>query len=220
MSSPIDAPGCFASASVFSHDSSVCQRCSAFDACTGASLQTLEMIKGIVNIDDFLKRHQRARKVAQVVMKDFDEMEAETLPPGNIPKPDPVRKVERKTKVVKVMFELSKDEEFIIAKLQVKPKAQAILLCTSGKMIEVRKALSERRNPFTVSDPDYLRITIDRLLAGGFSKKSLCESFVGEIGHKYDTARSHMGIVCALLVGFGFAKEHEGKFVLTPVSVV
>lgn len=217
MNAPTDAPGCFASASIYANDSSVCQRCVAYDACSAASLETLEAIKGIVNIDDFMKRHHKARSAAQVAMKESDEVEAAALPPGNVPQPTPERPVERKTKVVQVTFEVSEDEQSIIAKLNKKPGVEAVRLCSSGMIPEIRKCITDKRNPFT-EKPRFLRVAFDLLLSGGFSRHELRDALVSQLSWEPSSAVSHVAIATDLLLAFGFIQENAGRFVFAPES--
>lgn len=213
----VNAPACYAAASVFSHDSEICQKCVVFHQCANASLETLEAIKGIVNVQDLLKRHAAARKVSQVAMKKADADALAEMPPGNIEQPL-VKSAERKTRVVQVKFELSADEERVIAILPVKPRKVALSLCKTGMLERIKNGIAEGRNALTETGPEWLRVALTLLLAGGFSKSELRESLQRELNWTEGTASSHVSMACALLYAFGIMTATEGRFVLTPVS--
>ena len=211
-----NAPGCFAAASVFSHDSNICRMCMAFDACAVASLETLEAIQGIVNVKDLLKRHQSAKKLANEAIKAADEKREASMPPGNVEPPLPKKPVERKTQVLQVKFEVSSDEEAIIALLPSKPRDIAIRMCKKGEIEALRNDIAEGRNTFAQSGPAFLRVAVALLLTGGFSKSGLRFALQTELKWSEGTAGSHVSIACALFAAFEIAQEIEGRLVLTP----
>jgi hypothetical protein len=205
---PANAPACFAAASMFAHDSAVCKLCPAFDACSVASLETLQAIRHIINVEDLLKRHQKARIVAQEAIKKADNKIAAGLPPGNVTQPMPTKPVERMTQVMNVNFELSKDDADVIAKLSNgKNVAIALQICKAGVIHDLREALPEGRNPFAVKGSAYFRVTVDALLNGGFTRGSLRERLTKELAIANSTAGPQVAMMCGLLKDFGFAQE-------------
>jgi len=208
MERPADAPACFAAASVFSHDSTVCRGCHQFENCATASLRTLEAIKGVINVEDLIRRHEKAKRATAKAV----------APSLAANKPLPA-KVERKTQMVKVQFEVDKKEGDVIATLPVKPQEIAIRLCKEGKLNEIRKGLDENRNALAESGPQFLRVAVDHLLAGGFTRKELREAFKAELGWGDSTAASHVSMTLALFRSFRIAQAVEDRFVLVPATV-
>lgn len=207
---PSTAPACFAAASVFSHDSDVCRGCAQFDLCADASLRTLEAIKGIINVNDLIRRHEKARRATVKAV----EPQLEAAVPQ---KPLPTQ-VERKAQVVKVQFEVDESEGDVIATLPVKPQEIAIRLCKEGKLHEIRRGVAENRNALAETGPAFLRVAVDRLLAGGFTRSELREALKSELGWGDSTASSHVSMTLPLFKAFKIAQEIEGRIVLVPAT--
>lgn len=216
MNKPTNAPGCFAAASVFSHDSEVCRKCCAFDACAAASMETLQRIRGLIDVSDLLKRHEKAKKAARKIIQENDEKAAAALPPGN--NQPPLVGAERKTEVVKITFDTSADEERIIATLPVKVRPIALSFCKSGMLNRVKKELCNGRNALAETGPGWLRVAIDRLLAGGIVRSELREAMREELGWEDATCGPHTSMAIAFFLAFGVAQETEGRFVLVPAT--
>ena len=216
MDKPTNAPGCFAAASVFSHDSQVCRQCCAFDACAAASLDTLQKIRGVIDVSDLLKRHEKAKKAARQIIQANDEKAAAALPPGN--NQPPLVGAERKTEVVKITFETSADEERIIATLPVKARPIALTFCKTGMLTRIKKELIEGRNALAETGPGWLRVAIDLLLAGGFVRKQLREQMCQELKWEDSSAAPHTSMTIAMFMAFGIIEEIEGRFVLVPAT--
>ena len=215
MERPTNAPGCFAAASVFAHDSQVCKACPCFDACASASLETLKLIRGAVNVEDLLRRHSAVKAKANVALKARDDAEAASRAPGNVP--HPLSPVERKTDVVKVEF--SKEDGDIVANVPEKTRTTAVRLIKEGIVAELRKRYTA--GDLTVLDlvePKWLRVALTNLASGGFEKSKLRDEFVGLFGWTPATAQSHVSMATALLVSFKFATSNGGQVVLTPAS--
>ena len=205
---PAGAPACFAAASVFSHDSNVCRGCPHFDDCAAASLRTLEAIKGAINVEDLIRRHQKAKRATAKAVEPTIEPAQKSL----------LAKVERKTQVVKVQFDVDKKEGDVIATLPVKPQEVAIRLCKEGKLREIREGLDENRNALAETGPRFLRVAVDQLLAGGFTRSELREALKAELGWGDTTASSHVSMVLPLFKAFKIAQEVEGRIVLIPAT--
>ena len=218
MEKPVNAPGCFAAASVFSHDSEVCRNCCAFDACAAAALETLQAIRSIVNVDDLLKRHARAKKISRDAIQAADAEVAASQPPDNNQPPLP-QTVERKTQVASVTFETSADEEQIIATLSSSnSKKLAIALCKTGAIQRIKKGVQEGRVALSDKSPSYLRVALTTLISSGFTKSELCEVYMRELGLAEGSARSHVSFLYPVLAAFGVGQEIEGRLVATPVT--
>lgn len=215
MERPTNAPGCFAAASVFAHDSQVCQACPCFDACASASLETLKLIRGAINVEDLIRKHSAVKAKANVALKARDEEEAAGRTPGNLP--HPLAPVERKTDVVKVEF--SEEEGDIVANVPEKTKAIAVRLIKEGVVASLRKRYTA--GDLTVLDlvePKWLRVALTNLASGGFEKSKLREEFVELFGWTPATAASHVSMATALLVVFKLATNNGGQVVLSPAS--
>lgn len=205
---PAGAPACFAAASVFSHDSNVCRGCPHFAECADASLRTLEAIKGVINVEDLIRRHEKAKRATTKAVEPSIEPATKPLP----------AKVERKTQVVKVQFEVDQKDGDVIATLSVKPQEIAIRLCKEGKLRDIRKGLDQNRNALAETGPQFLRVAVDRLLAGGFTRSELREAFKAELGWGETTASSHVSMTLPLFKAFKIAQEVEGRIVLIPAT--
>lgn len=217
MEAPMNAPGCFAAASVFCHDSEVCRQCCAFDACSSAALNTLEKIKGVVNVKDLLKRHEKARRVSQAAIKKADEEREATLPPGNLQQPL-MKPVKRKTQVTTVAFDVSAKDDAIIAKLPVKSQQIAVALCKRGMLDAIQRGMQEGRNALDENGPAWLRVALTLLLRGGCTKSELRESIRQELNWAESSAGPHASMAWVLLTAFGVAQETEGRLVPAPVT--
>ncbi|MCL2874687.1 MAG: hypothetical protein FWF12_00030 [Betaproteobacteria bacterium] len=212
MEKPINAPGCFAAASVFSRDSDVCNICCAMSECAQASLETLQAIRGIINVSDLLARHEQAKKIARKAMQERDAEAAAALPPGNI-QPPLMRAVERQTKVAVMKIEASADDERIIATLPVKLQKIAITLCSKGVLQGMKKGLIEGRNVLAESKPSWLSVALTHLVAGGFARRELREAMNKALGWETSSSAPHVSMAIAIFTAFGLAKEVEGRIV-------
>lgn len=213
------APGCFASASVYGADSVVCQACPAYNECGNASLKTLESIRQLVDVRDLMERHKAARQ----------RVAARLAPPGGakpvVASPIPVSQpaagpIERTTGMIKTTFDASPEDQATIDMLgnkNIKAKEQAITLCKTNRINEMREQLPIQGNPFNTSGPKYLRVACDMLIRGGFTKASFKMRLMEELGWVDTTAGSHVALACALLYSFKIASpDQSGSFTLNP----
>lgn len=212
MDKPTNAPACFSAASVFSHDSDVCRKCEAFAKCADASMQTLQQIRQIINVEDLLKRHEKAKRVSREALAEEDRRKAEQLPPGNGQAPT-MKSAERKTQMVKVVAEITANDDSIIATLPVKPKQVAIALCKNGLMSHIKKDVAAGRNTLAKTGPGFLREAIALLLSGGFSRAELRAALENNLGWQQAAAASHVSIAVSIFTAFGMAQEVEGRIV-------
>lgn len=218
------APGCYASPSVFSRDSSVCSSCSAYAACEAACLETLKAIRDKINVDDLLARHQQVRAATAQPQKAEPQPEAKIDPRKFLPSPKkPTEKVERKAPVSVVSHDLTDEQERIIGGLNKKSQDLATKWCKSGVIEKIRTDMSQRVNPFASQGRlDHCSVVCDELLNGTVTKQSLKKAFMTKLGTKrpWDeaTASSHVGIAMPILVAFGVAQETSEGWVLSPGS--
>lgn len=216
------APGCYASPSVFSQDSTICQGCPAFGACGAACIETLQALREKINIEDILARHRQVkastteRAEPQVAKPDYSKFLPSVKPPE--------QKVERKAPRVEATTEVSEDENAIIARIaQKNAREQALKWVRKGQLDHIRAELAARRNPFANQKVNHEFIVCEAILAGPVTKTLLRKAFMKRLGNKQPwdeaTASSHVGIVLPVLIAFGIAVETEEGFTLNPSLV-
>ena len=214
------AAGCFGAASVYSTDSTVCQACPAFAACGEKALETLESIRDFVDVRDLLKKHAAARLKVQQRLSPPGLAKPLEASPIAVAQPAPVTEpIERKTAIAKVDLPISPADEAVIQSLSksVKAKEAAISLCKSGKVDAMRADLPVQRNPFATEGPKNLRVACEMLMQGGFTKASLRQRMVEQLGWTNDTAASQVAVGVALLYAFAIAiPDSSGAFKLNP----
>lgn len=223
MSDIDNKPGCFGAATVFSHDSAVCQACSMFEECSGVSLERLNAIKEIVNVKDLLAKHAKAQKVQKPIRdsRRQDKVDEAPAPVQEVThKPAITEPVVRKTTVAKVTFEIDEATQQVIARIpNQKAAQQAIVLCKSNRIEIARQALTDGVNPFADDGPKYLAVAADMLMDSGFTRQSLRDAYQERLQWTSATASSHVSIVVGLLPAFDIAKQEGENFVLSPISV-
>lgn len=210
MNEPL-APACYGSPSIFAYDSKCCRGCFAFEPCSQESFLTLDKIKGLVNVEDLLKHHAKARAHAQARLRLEDAAKAAARPPGNIPQP--LLAVERKTKVLKVEFAVPKHLEAIVAKLSDDARVMTVNLFKSGQLDHIKSELSAGRNPHATTGPGWLRVSLSMILDGGFTKRSLAERLMADLKQTKQTAASYATNIWQVMVIAGLVKATEGGFV-------
>lgn len=216
------APGCYASPSVFSQDSTICQGCPAFDSCGAACIETLKALRDKINIEDILARHRQARASIsesaepQVIKPDYSKF----MP--SIRKPE--QKIERKAPRQETTTEVTLDQEAVIKAIpQKNARELAIKWVSKGQLEHIRAELAARRNPFASQKLNHEFIVCEALVAGSVTKAALKKEFMKRLGNKQPwderTASSHLGIVPPVLVAFGIAIETDEGYALIPRSV-
>jgi hypothetical protein len=216
------APGCFGAASVYSMDSVVCQGCVAFASCGDTAIKNLEALRELVDVRDLLARHAAARVKAQnAALKPPAPPAPLTPSPIPVAQPKPtLQPVERKTTSARVTFEISEDDQNVLALIgekSVKTREQAIVLCKTNKINNMRSMLPKGVNPFVESGPKFLLVACDMLLNGGFTKATLKARLITDLAWTDGTAGSHVAIACALLYSFKIVTaDTSGAFILNP----
>lgn len=212
------APGCFASASVYGVDSVVCQACPAYADCGDASVKTLQEIRQLVDVTDLLARHKAARAAARLK----NPPQKKPVEPSTVPVSQPTtgEPIERTTAMAKVIYEITPEDQAAIDYIgskNTKAREQAIVLCKNGKVNDMRAMLPVQRNPFTESGPKYLRVACDMLMRGGFTRASFKTQLMTELGWGEGTAASHFALASALLYSFKIAvPDSTGAFTINP----
>ncbi|HFG7073934.1 hypothetical protein ABTO90_13350 [Acinetobacter baumannii] len=207
--------GCFGSISCFSRDSEYCQRCPAFEACEQKSYETLNAIKQVVNVNDLFKQHEKARMAQEAKRRALrEEMNAvKSLSSGGIQPKKPTL-VERATKVEKVFFEPTPEQQELIVKLPVKAQSFALTLVKSGLVTEIKEGLAKNENAMKGKTPVWLSLAVEKLLLGGYTRSELKKAFMEELNWKENTAQSHVSLAFVLLTCFGIAKEESSKLLI------
>jgi hypothetical protein len=243
VAAPAMAPGCFAAASVFSHDSQVCRQCGVFDQCAGEAVRTLEAIQSTVNVRDLLARHEAARKKVRgpmpgpALLAQAQAMQAERQAPAvsdvaramleqeedEVVAAVPVTQAElpktpvaRTTKVEKVEMPVTDDDAAILAALPKKAAEHAARFIKAGLIDAMRKDLSAGSNPFATAKPEFMRIVCDALISGGTTRSALKQRFIDELGWGDSAASSHVSQAFPLMTRFHIAVENDGRLELTP----
>lgn len=210
----VKAPGCFGAASVYALDGEVCKKCVAYEACGTQAQETLEAIRGKINVNDIIARHQKAR---------IESRQAQSAPPesaavASAAQPAPITApVVRKTSVQKVHFEVSADQRDAIAKIgNCKTRELAVVLCKMNKVNSIRSSVVQGVNPFAESGPSFMRVACAALIDGGFTKASLKQRLVDELVWTDGTAGAHVAMACGFLEAFGVVVGKAGFFTVKP----
>lgn len=217
------APGCFASPSVFAMDSKVCGCCIATNECRTASSETLERIRGVINVSDLLKRHEKARLVATNTSETpYKPEEPETLPTTDnqtlapvIVTPAPIipKVVKRKTPTEIVVFYVTGDQETTIQALPKKTGELARQQIKQNLISKIKPALKMGLNSYAETGPKFLRLACDMLLEGGFTRAGLNKRMVKDFGWGTNTSGPHVAQIVGMFVAFDIVQEIGGQFV-------
>ncbi|WP_297478266.1 hypothetical protein [Ferrovum sp.] len=213
MTRPQSAPGCFAAASVFSHDSNICNACIAFAQCATESIKTLESIKEMVCVTDIIKQHQKAKKKTE---GHRSKSLVEDLP---VVEPVDGMPVNRTTPLSKITFEIDEDQNQALAKItNSKGKEQFVVLCKRGLIDDMKRDLSHRVNTFDKGGPKHFRTVVRLLLNGGCTKSEFRRALIDDHQWSDSAASSHVSMLWPGLIAFGLAIEVESRLVLIPVN--
>lgn len=206
---PLTAPACFGAATVFSRDSDACQACSAFEACSVESMETLQKLRSVINVEDIIERHKQA-KLRSVADASKPSMPVEV--------DKPIEPMKRFAKLEKAKsFTLAEHDDAIIATITAKKsKELSISLGKGGLLDAIRGGLKTGENALESKGPRFLRLALDLLMKGGFTRKELASAFEDQLGWSKGTALSHVSITLPFLFAFKFAQANGDRIVLTP----
>ncbi|MFM0095576.1 hypothetical protein PQQ87_08185 [Paraburkholderia nemoris] len=214
MNPELQAPGCFASPSIYAIDSQYCQQCVAYRECGEAMQKTLTELQPVINVKDLIDLHEKARKKMGIVREPEVAAVVETAFAASSPLP---QAIERKTVVAKVDFEIDQKTMDLIANIgNVKAKAQALVLAKTNMIERAIVALSKGENPFINTPPRFLNVACDMLLNGGFTKASLKKALMERLGQSEGTAGSHVSIAVAMLQPMNIIVARGKTFTLNP----
>jgi len=220
IDTPREAPGCYASPSVYSQDSDICRSCPTFDGCAQACIKTLNELRDQINVEYLLARHKNARAATIESAAPSEKPAANFMKfMPSVKKPD--AQVERKVRAEPAVHEVSEADQAIIGTLNKKSQELAVTWCKRGLIAKIREDMLEGRNPFaSEARLSHCGVVCDELLKGAVTKQSLMKAFMSRLGAKTpwdkSTASAHVGIALPVLVAFGIAQETSEGFVATP----
>lgn len=125
-------------------------------------------------------------------------------------------KVPRKTKVEKVEFKLTDDQNTLIAELPVKAQSFAVQLCKTGLVDRIKKDLTDGVNPLEKTGPKWLAILIEMLIKGGVTRAQLKSEYMSRLEWSDGTAGSHTSLAFKIFQAFEIAVESESKLIANP----
>jgi len=199
----MNKPGCFSSASVFSHDSEFCRKCEVFKPCSDASLDTLKRVRATVDVDTLIVKHQMARQRV-------DLMRLKSPPTAS-----GVDAVAEKGKMLDNL--LPEDREAIARITSTKTAAQALAMAARGDFVDTKARLQAGVNPLAGKKVGAgMSMTYDLLLAGGFTSAEL----VTHMRTRWDksTAESQASIAVAILTAFQLVDYIDRRYVIAKGS--
>ncbi|MFW6855434.1 hypothetical protein ACODYM_29505 [Burkholderia gladioli] len=187
-------------------DSDYCKACVGYSACGPAAHKTLGELGHIIDVSDLIKLHEKARlKLAKPERVEV----AYAGVAGELPAL-PLQ-IQRSTTIGRVEFDIDIRTMDAIAKItNGKAQAQALALARSNMIAAINVELPQGKNPFESAPPKYLKVVMDRLLAGGFTKAELKRAFIEQLEHSDSTAASHVSIAIAVLEALQVIRQ-EGR---------
>jgi hypothetical protein len=194
-------PGCFGFPSVYNAKSAICQACACRPDCSKAVGDKLKAYASKANVIDFVRRHEHHNEQST----------------GNADVQITV-KAERKTKAIQSKPELTAGESVMLDKLSVKPRNELRKLIEAGQHKGLLNALLAGQNPFPYDGKRYLHVACAMLLEGGFTKATLRERYMTQLGWTQNTAFPHVSMVCAMFDVLGVTQEKGGQFVVSPAG--
>ncbi|MEN2544814.1 hypothetical protein AAER90_07645, partial [Acinetobacter baumannii] len=90
----------------------------------------------------------------------------------------------RATKVEKVFFEPTPEQQELIVKLPVKAQSFALTLVKSGLVTEIKDGLAKNENAMKGKTPVWLSLAVEKLLLGGYTRSELKKAFMEELNWK------------------------------------
>lgn len=214
------SPGCFGAATVYGSDSQACKACPGYLDCGEVSIQTLQTIQATVDVRDLLARHKAARSkylIEQQRPRTPDLVEPSPIPVGMAARIKlPVARVTSKEKVE---FPISPQDQSALNMLEqrsAKTHKQALIMCKSNKINDMRALLPQGTNPFAAGGPQYMRVACDMVMNGGFTKAALKTQLMEQLQWGDGTAGPHVAWVSAILAVFGIVVGKSDAYVLNP----
>lgn len=192
-------PGCFGFASTYSAKSETCQACACRSGCSKTVGEKLKAYAKRVDVGDYLRRHEHHD----------DEIEGKAAVEITVAP-------ERKTKAVQSKRMFTEREHAMLEGLAVKPRNELRKLIEVGLHKSAHATLQAGQNPFPYEGKRYLHVACAMLLEGGFTKASLRERYMSQLGWSQNTAFPHVAMVCAMFNALGLVEENNGGFIVSP----
>lgn len=208
------APACFGAPSCYASNSKICEGCVAYKQCGQEVTATLERIKGIVNVEDMLHKHNQALAKARNERK--EKKAEETKPDLEKPMRPMPKQVERASKVEKIVYEIDERTETLIMALPVKARTFATQLCKAGLIAQIKANLKTGGNPLEKTGPKWLSVALVKLIDGGFDRAGLRVTFTEQLQWSNETAASHVSLAIKLFTMFDIAIEEDARIVANP----
>lgn len=212
-----EARGCFGAATVYAADSEACKQCETYQACGLESIKTLKRISSVVNVEDLIARHQKAKAAATKTLLSKDKKAIEEAPPGPVDTPTPTKPVARAVPVENVTFEVSEKHAQIIANLPVKARSFTTSLCRRGLLMGIRTNVAQRDANFHKAIPLWLSIPLVQLVKNGeITAESIRAEYEEKLQWTKGTMASHISLVFSFLEGFEIATKEAKRYVISP----
>lgn len=195
------ARGCFGAPSVFQHKSPACGRCSDRAGCVEQVRDNLPLVGERVDASDIAIEFRNGQIEAGGI-------EPVIPPASQSPIPD------RAVPTRKVKYVLSAEQQAICNALPKKAGKVLDTLIRNGKLDAMLSQPKLGINPFRDGTPNWMEVTFDALLSGGFSKKSLKELLMSRLRWGETTAFPHVTKAVSILTAIGVIREEHGVFTL------
>lgn len=205
----VHAPGCYSHASVFRHNNPICKACPAFVDCSNAVEAKLKAFSQKVDVSDHVTRHGNG-KLEMGIMNEL------VIEPAVINLPDvPVRK----QVVAKVKKVFSQEELSFLELLPKKVQMEARKLMERDEASRMLPCMLKGENPFPFEGRRFLHVACNMVIKGGFTKTSLRQEYMTQLGWSKETAFSHVSIIVGLFKAFNLITEDKnGNFALTVIG--
>lgn len=198
MSDMLNKPGCFGSPSVYTAESVHCMRCASYKDCGPASIDSLERIKGLVDVQDLIQRHRQARQksIKSSASKDIDDKKAQWEESAKSLADDERREPQvRTTERVKIAVK----NELLSMTLGNEAREIAVKIIRSNAIGVALEMLRKGINPFVQTRHRLLIQTGDLLVSGGFTKAQLVKFCKDELGWEARESEMHVSTLIAIL---------------------
>lgn len=193
-------PGCFGSPLCHGDTGLPCTKCPFKAECGVAADETAARLRQVYRIEDAFGA---TRKIAKRVTVTRAE-------------PEPSQAAQHNAELRQAHLEPALRPAPSTGIAAMPKKGQELYDSLARKGIDLRRALAMRSNPFDIQPPKHMKVLMDLLLAGGFSRAEAKQSLVNELNWAEASASSNAGSAIAVMVMMGAATE-EGDRVM-PVT--
>ena len=181
----MNQPGCYG-ISICANSSALCKRCKFSAGCIAESTRELELIHRNVDARFFLKR-----VAGQIVPK---RQETKATP-----------------KATAENLIVDNYQTSIVESMPKKPGEVARQLFKRG--VDLHKELSNKRNPYHVMRPEFMRVACDLAMHDGFNREELRVAMLGSnIG--ISSIESYCSIACSVLTSLDVVSIVDSRYKL------